>query len=332
MLNTAAAEYTQLEARGNRFDADLTADLTRTAGEHYAWLCTLAYRQAIAAHKLVADAQGRPMLFAKENFSNGDTATVDVLYPSAPLFLFFNPKLLEAHGAIEHKLKPDKSIVTAMDLMVEEHLRDVLAALSPEVGFAGEETGADYNQATFWLVDPIDGTEPFTRGLPFATNMIALIHLGEPVMSVIYNFVLDEYFYASKVGGATKNGHTVHVSTRPLSRAFLSFGAKLKDPKQHGMRDRLRLKVQNMPQMGASGYIFSAIASGAIEGTITYGTPGGPWDFAAGALLVQEAGGRVANLGSSTYDYREIHLVATNAVVFDEVKSYIETEIAAAEK
>ncbi len=68
----------------------------RTAGEHYAWICTLAYRQSIAAHKLVADANGNPMLFAKENFSNGCIATVDVIYPSAPFFLFFSPKLLEA--------------------------------------------------------------------------------------------------------------------------------------------------------------------------------------------------------------------------------------------
>jgi hypothetical protein len=96
MLDEAEHDYAALDARGAVFDKELTDDLTRSAGEHYAWLCTLAYRQAIAAHKLVADADGTPMLFAKENFSNGDIATVDVLYPSAPLFLFFNPKLLEA--------------------------------------------------------------------------------------------------------------------------------------------------------------------------------------------------------------------------------------------
>ncbi len=96
MLDEAAQQYAALDARGVAFDKQLTDDLTHSAGEHYAWLCTLAYRQAIAAHKLVADARGTPMLFAKENFSNGDMATVDVLYPSAPLFLFFNPKLLEA--------------------------------------------------------------------------------------------------------------------------------------------------------------------------------------------------------------------------------------------
>ncbi len=96
MLDEAERDHTTLETRGVAFDRELTDDLTRAAGPHYAWLCTLSYRQSIAAHKLVADADGRPMLFAKENFSNGDIATVDVMYPSAPLFLFFNPRLLEA--------------------------------------------------------------------------------------------------------------------------------------------------------------------------------------------------------------------------------------------
>jgi hypothetical protein len=74
----------------------LTADLTKVGGHHYAALAVLSYRQALAAHELVADVDGAPMLFAKENFSNGCIATVDVLYPSAPFFLFFQPKLLEA--------------------------------------------------------------------------------------------------------------------------------------------------------------------------------------------------------------------------------------------
>ena len=96
MLEEALRDYGKLDARGDAFDQALVADLTKSAGEHYAWLCTLAYRQSIAAHKLVADTDGQPLLFAKENFSNGDTATVDVFYPSAPIFLFFNPRLLHA--------------------------------------------------------------------------------------------------------------------------------------------------------------------------------------------------------------------------------------------
>jgi hypothetical protein len=96
MLDSAEAQYSTLETRGKAFDEELTADLTKTGGAHYATIAILAYRQTLAAHKLVADANGDPMLFAKENFSNGCIATVDVFYPSAPFFLFFQPKLLEA--------------------------------------------------------------------------------------------------------------------------------------------------------------------------------------------------------------------------------------------
>lgn len=96
MLDTAEEQYPALEQRGDAFDKELTADLTHVGGTHYAAIAILAYRQALAAHKLVADVNGDPMLFAKENFSNGCIATVDVLYPSAPIFLFFQPRLLEA--------------------------------------------------------------------------------------------------------------------------------------------------------------------------------------------------------------------------------------------
>ena len=96
MLAQAETEYAALEGRGRKYDDELGGDLEHAGGAGYRQLCMLAYRQALAAHGLVADLDGKPMLFAKENFSNGDIATVDVLYPSAPFFLFFNPALLEA--------------------------------------------------------------------------------------------------------------------------------------------------------------------------------------------------------------------------------------------
>ena len=96
MLDAAEREMPALEKRGNDLDTTLTADLTRVGGAHYADLCVLAYRQAWAAHGFVADLDGRPLVFGKENFSNGSIDTVDVLYPASPFFLFFNPVLLEA--------------------------------------------------------------------------------------------------------------------------------------------------------------------------------------------------------------------------------------------
>ena len=96
MLADAESQYPALLSRGETFDRELTADLTKAGGTAYAQLAILAYRQTLAAHGFAADVDGTPMLFPKENFSNGCISTVDVLYPSAPFFLFFNPALIEA--------------------------------------------------------------------------------------------------------------------------------------------------------------------------------------------------------------------------------------------
>ena len=96
MLRAALHDYDALEKRAAKFDQSLVRDLETAGGEDYARLCALAYRQTLAAHKLVADLDGTPLFFSKENFSNGSVDTVDVTYPSSPFFLLFNTKLLEA--------------------------------------------------------------------------------------------------------------------------------------------------------------------------------------------------------------------------------------------
>jgi hypothetical protein len=96
MLAKAESEYPALNHRSQIFDRELTADLEKAGGKDYAQLAILAYRQTFAAHGFAADFDGTPLLFPKENFSNGCISTVDILYPSAPFFLFFNPALLQA--------------------------------------------------------------------------------------------------------------------------------------------------------------------------------------------------------------------------------------------
>jgi Domain of unknown function (DUF4965)/Domain of unknown function (DUF5127)/Domain of unknown function (DUF1793) len=96
LLKEAERDYPSLEKRAEKFDADLEGDLVHAGGPEYASIATIAFRQAIAAHKLVEDANGIPLFMPKENFSNGSISTVDVLYPSAPMFLLLNPKLVEA--------------------------------------------------------------------------------------------------------------------------------------------------------------------------------------------------------------------------------------------
>ncbi len=96
LLRAAHRDYASLAARSKEFDERLTADLARMGGEKYAVVCSLAYRQTLAAHKLVADADGTAFYFPKENFSNGCIGTVDVISPSGPFFLLLNPELLKA--------------------------------------------------------------------------------------------------------------------------------------------------------------------------------------------------------------------------------------------
>ncbi len=94
LLKMGARDFTSLKERCEKFDAELTADLIKAGGEKFAALAIAAYRQTLAAHKLVADFDGTPLYFSKENFSNGCIATVDVTYPSAPFYLLFSPTLL----------------------------------------------------------------------------------------------------------------------------------------------------------------------------------------------------------------------------------------------
>lgn len=96
MLEAAEKDYAALETRSQRFDHELESDLIKAGGEQYARIAILAYPEAMAAHKLVAGPDGEPFFMPKENFSNGSISTVDVIYPSAPMYLLLNPKLVEA--------------------------------------------------------------------------------------------------------------------------------------------------------------------------------------------------------------------------------------------
>lgn len=95
VFESAAKDYVGTMEKSEKFGNELMAEATRVGGEKYARLCALVYRQSIAAHKLVADKNGELLFFSKENFSNGSIGTVDITYPSAPMYLVYNPDLLK---------------------------------------------------------------------------------------------------------------------------------------------------------------------------------------------------------------------------------------------
>ena len=219
------------------------------------------------------------------------------------------PQLMQSFGNVSHTKKADASLVTDLDMRAETLLRERLRTFDPTIGFEGEETGATGSRDTFWLVDPIDGTQHFIRGLPYCTNMIALIHHGEVILGVIYNFAEDALYSACQGGGAFRNDEPIQASQRELEGAMIASEIMLrpgKEAENQALMHQLECaKIYNLFNSGSVGYDMTLVADGRIEGRITKDAYGAPYDYAAGALIAAEAGAIVRTLGSSVYDYQQ---------------------------
>ena len=206
-------------------------------------------------------------------------------------------------------------VVTALDVETEERLSTALGAFDGGIGVHGEELGASLGDgdsgATYWLIDPIDGTGHYVRGTPFCTTMVALIHEGRAVASVINDFVRSRLYSASLGGGATVNGEPIHVSDRSLAEAYVTAEMATVTDEEARTRARLREQVVIMATV-CSGWDFAMIAEGRLEGRVVLNGYGKDHDYAPGTLLVTEAGGIVTNMGSRGYDVRDHDFVAAN--------------------
>lgn len=227
----------------------------------------------------------------------------------------YRRQILAAHGNVEIETKPDGTPVTRFDTELEHLMCNALTAFDSSIGFEGEELGKSGSTDTFWLLDPIDGTENFVRGLPYVRTMATLVSNNEPVFAFVYNPITDALFTASKGGGAFRNGEALHVSDRPISTSWIELSAPLHKPEVHEVVKAVRGLV------GAFSVIrdFPMVAEGRLDGQLVYGSGGGAWDYAPRALLIREAGGRVANVGSDSYDFRNNDVLMTNPVIFDDL-------------
>ena len=210
--------------------------------------------------------------------------------------------------------------VTELDLAVEKYLREKLAEIYPEIPFAGEEFGGSRDEPLFWLCDPIDGTGHFIHGLPFCTVMLALIKDQQVIFSVVYDFINDIAYHATRGEGAFANETRLHVSNRNLADAYLIYESDITKPENKAIYDKIFEKTGLLMMMTA-GWSLAMIASGKIDGRVTVGGWGYDYDFAPGSLLVEEAGGIVANIGKTTYDYRGRDFLAVTPAIFQELTS-----------
>ena len=229
--------------------------------------------------------------------------------------------LIKHFGNVEvsnNKTGSASDVVTKLDTETESFIEKELAKFDPSIGFYGEEYGVRGNTDKYWLVDPIDGTGHFVRGIPFCTTMIGLVDNGEVVVSVIYNFITKELFEAERGSGAYLNEEKIAVSNRMLKDAYISVESK--NSTEEDVKRYLSLRDKSVFIHTVScGYEYGLIASGRIDGRICFNPWGADWDYAQGSLLVTEAGGVVRNIGKNTYDYTNHDFLAVNPEIYEEL-------------
>ncbi len=185
------------------------------------------------------------------------------------------------------------NFVTSADLNAEKILIDELKKAKPGFGFISEEAGVikgedpHYN----WVIDPIDGTHNFMHGIPHFCTTVALEKNGKIVAGVTYSPILDELFWAEEGRGAYMNSTRLRVSGRKqLDEALVCYALPELNSNHHYFKglEKLSSKVSGVRRFGCSALDLAYIAAGRFDMGVL---PGHYWDYAAGILFIQEAGG-----------------------------------------
>lgn len=235
---------------------------------------------------------------------------------SAGKFMAEERKSFDA-SMIENKGLHD--LVSYVDKESEKQIIEQLTILLPESGFIAEEgTSSKHGEQYNWVIDPLDGTTNFIQGVPIYAVSIGLMDGDEIVLGVVYEVSRAECFYAWKGGGAYLNGQAIHVSDRKdIQDALLATGFPYNDfSKMESYLEFLKWTMKNargVRRLGSAATDMVYVACGRFDAFWEYDLK--PWDVAAGAVIVKEAGGMVADYrGGNNYLFgREI--VATNGLL-----------------
>jgi len=222
--------------------------------------------------------------------------------------------------------KSRNDFVTEVDKHAEMAIIDTLRNSYPDHAILAEESGQQGESPYLWIIDPLDGTTNYLHGFPQYAVSIALQHQGELVQAVVYDPLRQELFTASRGEGAMLNNKRMRVSKQKyLEGALLGTGFPFKE--QERLDEYLDSFKSLFPmtagirRAGAASLDLAYVACGRLDGFWELGLK--PWDMAAGALLVKEAGGLISDLdGKDTY-LKNGDVIAANPDIFDEILAHI---------
>lgn len=207
-----------------------------------------------------------------------------------------------AGGKVPAQLKGAGDYVTEVDRASEAAIAQALAAAGPTVPVVGEETGGDRGER-YWVVDPLDGTTNYLHAFPIVAVSIALVEDGQPVVGVVHApFLGESYLGARGLGAFRRRGRNgspeaLSVSDRPIERAIVGTGFPFRSkdllPRYLATMTMALQRFEDLRRPGAAAMDLAWVAAGVYEGFFELHLA--PWDVAAGALLIQEAGGIVTD-------------------------------------
>lgn len=215
------------------------------------------------------------------------------------------------------------NLVTEMDQRAEALILERLRGAFPDDGILAEELGGAAGRSERrWLVDPLDGTTNYAHGLPIFGVSIALESARRLVLGVVYDPSRDEMFVGERGGGATLNDAPIKVSAAPSVGASLlvtGFPYNIRETPDTNLREyaTFSLRARAVRRLGSAAIDLAYVACGRFDAYWELRL--GPWDVAAGAVLVEEAGGHVTGIDGRPLDVDAPTLLATNGLIHDEM-------------
>ncbi|MBP1757485.1 MAG: inositol monophosphatase [Firmicutes bacterium] len=257
----------------------------------------------------------------------------DLIAPVQQILRDAGQLILDAeHNDLQIERKSAANYVTEIDLDVQHFIVGHLQQLSPEIGIMAEE--ADMNIAItdrpVWILDPIDGTTNFMHHCQHSSISLALAEGDQLLLGFVYNPFLNEMFIAERGCGATLNGRPIRVSTvDQLAESLLGFGtnpyARARAHESFARAEKVFLNSLELRRCGTCSLDLAYVACGRYDGF--FEMLNHPWDFAAGLLLVREAGGYACNWQGQLHAIHTADsMIATNGLIHDALYELVKAD------